>query len=45
MPLVKVKVFNNKFISRIKEDAFDTLDFIESVNPELATIIRKENCM
>lgn len=45
MPLVKVKVFNNKFISRIKEDSFDTLDFIESVNPELATIIRKENCM
>lgn len=45
MPLGKVKVFNNKFISRIKEDSFDTLDYIESVNSELARIIRKENCM
>ena len=45
MPLVKVKVFNNKFISRIKEDSFDTLDYIESVNSDLARIIRKENYM
>ena len=45
VPLVKVKVFNNKFLGKISEDSFETLDFIKSVNPELAEIIKKENHM
>ena len=45
LPLVKVKVFNNKFLSSIKEDSFATLDYISLVNKKLAEIIREANKM
>lgn len=45
VPLVKVKVFNNMFLCKLKEFSNDTLDYIERVNPELAEIIKKENDM
>lgn len=43
MPLVKVKVFSNAFLSSIKESSIDTIDYIEKINPQLADIIRREN--
>lgn len=45
IPLVKVKVFNNIFLEKLKEFSNDTLDYISEINPELAEIIRKENEM
>ncbi len=45
VPLVKVKVFNNIFLDKLREFSNDTLDYIERVNPELAEIIKKENDM
>ncbi len=42
-PLVKVKVFNNGFFDMVRDKPAAVLNFINSVNPELAEIIKKEN--
>ncbi len=42
-PLVKVKVFNNGFFDMVRDKPIDVLNYINSVNPELAKIIREEN--
>ncbi len=45
VPLVKVKVFNNKYTGRLAENPYDVLEYIKTINPELAEIIKNENQM
>ena len=43
VPLVKVKTFNGKYVDNLKENPAEVLKFVESVNPELAKIIKENN--